>query len=1619
MALKDAPTSVLLENVLSLIHQKLPKKSASLVECFVAKFYGNMASTDLHDRNDSDLYGAALSLWNALNQRTSTSPYIRVYNPELTRHGWQSPHTIVEIILQDSPFLVDSIRMALKRRGITAHMMLHQPLHLIRGNEGKISAILDLDNSAEQTSVETAFLIEIDHLTSEEQMEGLTAELNSVAGEVALAVGDWQPMLARLNEIIDELPKRKNPVGQAEVDSCVAFLKWVAAHNFTLMGYRRYDVKAVEGDHEILPQADSSLGLMKNSIKEVGQRLGNMPASARHAALSSDLLILTKSNSKSRVHRPAYVDYIGIKRFDEHGKVVGEDRFIGLYASSIYNTSATQIPLISHRLEHIMAASGHEKGSHAYKALLNVLETYPRDELIQAREEELLATGLGVLEMQERDMLRLFVRRDVYGRFFSCMVYVTKERYNTALRVKTQQILQKYFGSSEEVEFNVYFTEGVLARTHYIVRVNNNNVDVDVNEVQNNLIEAARSWDDRLDSVLLSHYGEARGNELRRRFSTAFPRAYKEDVLPGSAVADIMELDNLSEANPLGMLFYRAQEEENDRRVRLKLFHRTEPIHLSDVLPMLENMGLRVIGETPYQVRTPAGDIFWILDFSMLLHGEQPFDLEQSQQRFQQAFAAIWNKQLEDDGFNRLVLGAGLTGRQVSVLRAYAKYMRQTGVSFSQSYIEETLTRYPDIAQLLFTLFEQRLDPAGKQDTKVPSQDAKASAKLHEQLAAKLDQVANLDDDRIIRRYVEMIDATLRTNYYQLDKAGNIKPYISFKLAPSSITDMPLPLPKFEIFVYSPRVEGVHLRWGKVARGGLRWSDRKEDFRTEVLGLVKAQQVKNTVIVPVGAKGGFYCKQMPAGAPRAVIQEEGKACYRLFIRGLLDVTDNIIGGEVIPPKSVVRHDEDDYYLVVAADKGTATFSDIANEISLEYGHWLGDAFASGGSVGYDHKKMGITARGAWESVKRHFREIGVNCQTTDFTCVGIGDMAGDVFGNGMLLSEHTQLVGAFNHMHIFIDPTPNAAKSFVERKRLFELPGSSWDDYNRELISQGGGIFLRSAKSIKLSPEIQTLLGTDKASMAPNELIKALLCLNVDLLWNGGIGTYVKSSRESDAEVGDRSNDVLRVNGRDLRARIVGEGGNLGFTQLGRVEYASQGGRINTDFTDNVGGVDCSDNEVNIKILLNQLVAAGDLTLKQRNQMLYEMTDDVAQIVITNAYRQSQSISVTSFRGAEQLKEQQRFIQGLEREGKLDRALEFLPSDEELSERMAAGQGLTRPELAVLVAYGKMVLKEQLNCPEVTDEPFLANMLVTSFPAKLQQQFGAALAQHPLRGEIIATRVANMLVNDMGLNFASRMKDETGASVAEVACCFAMAREVFGLNQLWRDIEGCDNLVGAETQLELMFYSRRIVRRATRWFLRARNRSWSINENIAFFRPAFETLGKHLYEVMDESEVAEHQQAVAALVAKQVPQAIARQVAHMSSLFSSLDLAQIAAEHKTDILRAANVYYRLGAKLDLHWFLDQINHQPVGNHWQAMARASFREDLDWQQRSLTSVVLEGCKDQGECATILADWISEHEQLLSRWTHMLADFKTTSTHEFAKFSVALRELNLLQLNCRAL
>ncbi|MDO6635952.1 NAD-glutamate dehydrogenase [Pseudoalteromonas carrageenovora] len=1608
MTRNEGQASVILDNVCKLIQKKVHADNVLLVEKFAKALYSNMSKEDLAHRNDSDLYGAALSLWNSLEKNTTDDAFIRVFNPEVAKDGWQSSHTIVEIITKDMPFLVDSVRMAMTRENIASHLLLHCPLKIQRDSDAKISGLSNLKAEQESTSTKTVFFIEIDRQTDTSVIESFKKELESVLVDVSIAVDDWQPIRKKLVSVIKELPKRHHKKSKHEISETTEFLDWLAKDNFTLMGYREYELCPVQGDYQLKGKMDTSLGLMKNSTEEHSRLLSELPEVARQEARSSNLLILTKTNSVSRVHRPAYIDYVGIKRFDDEGNVIGEDRFIGLFSSSFYNNSAADVPVLKSKINRIMDMCDFAKGTHAYKAVLNILETYPRDELVQARESELLEVAMGVLQVQERDMCRLFVRKDAYGRFLSCMVYVPRERYNTALRRETQDILANAFNSDDKVEFTTYFSESTLARTHYTVRVTDNNIEYNVKDIENNLVEAARTWEDKLQSALLESAGEARGNDLNRKYCNAFARSYKDEVLPSAAVVDIEKLELLSDENKLEMLFYRPQEEANSNIVRLSLFHKDEPIHLSDVMPMLENFGLRVVGETPYSVKTSDGRINWIMDFSMLIDSKGMADFDKISARFRAALTNVWGNRLENDGFNRLVLMGGLTGREASILRAYAKYMRQIGVTFSQSYIESTFANYPNIAAQIVNLF------AKKFSVKSPA-SAKTLEKLSTQIYLELENVANLDDDRIIRLYVDMIVATLRTNYFQKDDAGQFKSYVSFKIQPSLIPDVPLPLPAFEIFVYSPRVEGVHLRYGKVARGGLRWSDRREDFRTEVLGLVKAQQVKNTVIVPVGSKGGFVCKQLPS--EREAFIKEGQECYKIFIRGLLDITDNIERGEIVPARDVVRHDEDDAYLVVAADKGTATFSDIANGIANEYNFWLGDAFASGGSVGYDHKKMGITAKGAWESVKRHFREMDIDCQTTDFTVVAIGDMAGDVFGNGMLLSKHIRLQVAFNHMHIFIDPNPDAATSYPERERLFNLPRSSWEDYNKELISAGGGVFSRAAKSITLSPEMKKMLGTKKASMTPNELMKASLMMNFDLLWNGGIGTYIKHSKETYADVGDRANDALRINGKELGAKIIGEGGNLGATQLGRIEFAAKGGRVNTDFIDNVGGVACSDNEVNIKILLNGLVAEGDLTRKQRDELLYSMTDEVSELVLKDCYRQTHTISITQSKGASTLKEKIRFIHALEKEGKLNRAIEFIPSDEELAERAAAGKDLTRPELSVLVSYAKMVLKESLVTEEITENPYYRQLLVKSFPRPLREKFNDAMNNHPLRKEIIATKLANNIVNDMGLNFMVRMHEETGANEAEIALCYSIASEIFEMRDTWSSISALDNKIPASVQTEMLYQLRRTVRRATRWFLRHRNKALTIEQSIEYFAPVFKDLSENLNSYMVEKENERIVVESDKLAQSGVPEDIAKRIVSLSSLFSVMDLAEIANSSSKNISMVSNTYFKLGARMGLHWFLDQITHQPVANHWQALARSSYREELDWQQRTLSEVVLNSFEgDDNDVDKQIDQWMDSQDLLLQRWKQMLAEFKTSQSHDFAKFSVALRELMLLSHNC---
>jgi len=1609
MALVNGLPSVILKNVAELIHLKVPKSIAPLVDEFSKLLYGNISPLDLHNRNDSDMYGATMSLWNSLNDHKINKPVIKVFNPEVSKHGWKSNHTVIEVVVEDMPFLIDSLRMALGRLGLTPHLMLSSPIKVIRDNQNKITNLSSTSNiDFKETSIETALIVEIDRITEKTLFEKVVKELQSVVSEISLTVTDWQLMQAKLCDAISTITNSTHTCSKEEYSDTVDFLNWLLSDNFTFMGYRSYDIESIEGDITLTAQNNSSLGLMKQSKGSKEKLLSTLGEEAREIALGNNILVLTKSNSRSRVHRPALLDYVGIKRFDKKGNVLGEDRFIGLFGSAYYTDSALNLPLIKSKVASVSQSSGFTKGSHAYKALINILETYPRDEILQSSTPTLLNNVLGVFQMQERDYTGLFVRRDPFNRFYSCMVYVPRERYNTKLRIQTQALLKEAFGSNEEVEFTTYFSESAQARTHYLVRVNSTKADINVKEIERNLNEAARSWDDKLASALNAHLGEALGKTLSRKY-VHFPQAYKDEVLPGSALVDIEKFERLTPENDLEMLFYQSQEESTDSRlVRLKLFHLGEPIHLSDVLPILENFGLRVIGESPHSIKTADGDTYWILDFSMLLTGTRKFNLEKVQSLFQDAFAKVWVGKLEDDGFNRLILGAELGGREVSILRAFAKYKRQIGGTFSQNYIEDTFSRYPNIAKLIIKLFNLKFNPDGKA---LP----KTIKKVEDDIETSLEKVANLDDDRIIRRLVEMILATVRTNYFQLDNKNEEKPYISFKIRPKLISEIPQPVPEFEIFVYSPQVEGVHLRGGKVARGGLRWSDRREDFRTEVLGLVKAQQVKNTVIVPVGAKGGFVCKQLPQGS-RDEIFAAGKECYKTFIRGLLDITDNIVAGEIVPPTRVVRLDEDDPYLVVAADKGTATFSDIANGISDEYNFWMGDAFASGGSVGYDHKGMGITAKGAWESVKRHFREMDIDCQTTDFTCLGIGDMAGDVFGNGMLLSKHIRLQAAFNHLHIFIDPNPDAASSYKERERLFNLPGCSWEDYNQELLSEGGQIYSRSEKSLKLTPQIKKMLGTQKQTMAPLELMQALLMMPVDLLWNGGIGTYVKSSKESHLDVGDRANDSLRINGCDLKAKVVGEGGNLGLTQLGRIEYAAQGGRLNADYVDNVGGVDCSDIEVNIKILLNSLVKNGDLTVKQRNKLLYDMTDEVSEMVLDDCYRQTHSLSITAMRGGSQLKEQIRFIQDLERKGKLDRALEFIPNEDEIAEKLVKGTGFTRPELSVLLAYNKMVLKEDLVCPEITGNAYYDTFLINNFPKKLQQKYLSEMQNHPLRAEIIATQLANAIGNDMGFNFVNRMFEETGATVAEIANCYTVASNVFGMSDIWKKIEALDNKISTTIQTEMLFQIRRTVRRATRWFLRHRNKTINVAESIAVYRPIFVDLSENINDYMVEEEVSELKSAEADLVKANVPVDIANYVAKLSSIFSTMDITDLTLEDNRDVNFVANVYFELGARLEIHWFLNQITKQPVLNHWQALARSSYREELDWQQRSLASVILRTDTESKDTGTLLDIWFTENKQALERWHHILSEFRIGETHEFAKFSVALRELMLLSLKC---
>ncbi len=1595
---------------------------ADRLGALLTAYYRHVAFEDLADRAEVDLYGALASQYKLAASRPQGVALIRVFTPNVSEHGWSAGgHSVVELITDDMPFLVDSATMALSAAQHTVHAVFHPRFDVVRDITGELHSVQVADDrhvpiedtglsmravgESDELIRESWMHIEIDRVGDQSEIEAIETHLLDVLRDVRESVEDWPRMQSRALDIVAEL-ENQPPVGldETEVESGRTLLRWLVDNHFAFLGYREYSLVEEGADLALAAVPGTGLGILRADQRQ-SKAFSQLPDAVKERAKEKKLLVLAKANSKSTVHRWAYLDYVGVKTFDDDGQVVGERRFLGLFSSATYTESVLRIPILREKVDQIMEIVGIDERSHAGKTLVNILENYPRDELFHTPVEELAPIAEAIMLTRERRQLRLFTRRDTYRRYLSCLVYLPNDRYNTTVREKLAGILKEALGA-ESVEFSARVNESQMAQVHFVVRPGHGDLipEFDTRELENRLAEAARSWRDDLVSAVVTDLGEESGTRLARQYLHSFPEAYKEDFSPRTAAVDLARLEAIDGDEGIDLALYERLDAERGE-ARLKIYRIGPPLSLSQVLPMLSSMGVEVVDERPYEIEGLPRETY-LYEFGLRYGRALP---TKARDAFQDAVLAIWNGFNEVDGFNALVLEAGLTWRQATVLRAYAKYMKQGNSPFAVDYIEGALRANADITRLLVQLFEARFDPT-------PADDGRAAdlEKIEGKIGRALDDVVSLDHDRILRSYLTHILATLRTNYFLRDDAGDVRPYMSFKLEPSEIPDLPMPRPKFEIFVYSPRVEGVHLRFGAVARGGLRWSDRRDDFRTEVLGLVKAQMVKNTVIVPVGAKGGFFCKQLPDSGDRDAWMAEGIACYKTFICGLLDITDNLVEGTTVPAKDVVRLDGDDAYLVVAADKGTATFSDIANGVAKEYGFWLGDAFASGGSVGYDHKAMGITARGAWVSVQRHFRERGIDTQTQEFTAVGIGDMSGDVFGNGMLCSEHIRLVAAFDHRDIFIDPTPDAARSFAERQRLFELPRSSWQDYDKSLISDGGGVFARSAKKIPLNDAIRDAIGIDESidSMTPAELMRAILLAPVDLLWNGGIGTYVKASTETNADAGDKANDAIRVNGEDLRVYCVGEGGNLGITQLGRIEYArlgrdGQGGAINTDFIDNSAGVDTSDHEVNIKILLDKVVHDGDLTEKQRNKLLAEMTDEVADLVLRDNYEQNLALANAAANARGLLHVHEAWIRRLERDGTIDRELEALPSTREVKRRMERKQGLSEPELSVLMAWTKIVLAQELVESDLPDDPFLKADLFAYFPGPMQADYNEQMLAHPLRREIIVTQVVNDLINGAGMTYWPRLSGETGASAAELTRANFVAREIFGSLPLREEIQQLDNELGAAVQTQMRLEMRTLVERASRWLVTNRRPPMASEEVVDSFAGPIQSVMGELPELLSGRELESFNRRRDVLVRARVPEDLAAKVAVLHPAYVLLGLHEVATREDLDLAAVARLHFALGERLGIPALVGRIVSLPRDDRWQTMARAALRDDLYTVHAGLTAQVLGSTPAEAGPEDRIGEWEAANGVVVDRAATTLQEITADDAADLARMSVGLR------------
>jgi glutamate dehydrogenase len=1559
---------------------------------FAGAVYKNVDAEDLAERTPEELYGAVQTQLRLAQSLPQGKAQVKVFTPTVAANGWSAGgHTVIGVITNDMPFLVDSVTMAINAEQHAIHLLVHPVLAVRRDVTGELVEVLPVE-SAESTPEfhrESWMYVEIDRVPPE-QLEAMVSRLKKVLSDVRESVEDWSRMHQQIDRIIGDLRENPPPIPADDLERGIALLEWLSNDHFAFLGYREYDLERVGDEEHLIAVPGTGYGILRADPK--GPRV--LPPNAAKHARDKELLVLAKANSRATVHRPVHLDYVGVKRFDKDGNVNGERRFLGLLSSAAYTDSITRIPLLREKAQLLLDRAGFEPTGHDGKALLDVLETYPRDELFQTSVDELLPIVSQVVHSRDRRQLRLFLRRDRYGRFFSCLVYLPRDRYNTTVRERIAEILKQAL-NGESVDYTAHVGESSAARLHFVVRPRPGEdiPEPNVEELERRCAAAARSWRDDFTSAVVAAYGEEQGSQLARVYAGCFPESYKEAFLAASGAVDLGLIESIQGDEGIRLSLYE-QPDAPPGVVRLKIFRVGSPLSLSDVLPLLSTTGVEVTDERPFPLEGLDKPTH-IYDFGLRWPGEFP---EGARERFQDTITAVWDGRNEGDGFNALVLRAGLTWRQASVLRAVAKYMRQGGTPFAQDYIEGALNGNVEITRRLVALFETRVDPSsGPADS---PQRQESCARIQGEIQELLDAVSSLDHDRILRSYLTTINATLRTSYFQTDADGQPLDRMSFKIDPMQIPDLPEPRPKFEIFVYSPRVEGVHLRFGKVARGGLRWSDRRDDFRTEILGLVKAQMVKNTVIVPGGAKGGFFCKQLPDSSNRDAWLNEGISCYKCFISGLLDITDNLVDGEVVPPNDVCRHDGDDPYLVVAADKGTATFSDIANGVSNDYGFWLGDAFASGGSAGYDHKAMGITARGAWVSVRRHFREMGIDSQKEEFTCVGIGDMSGDVFGNGLLCSETTKLVAAFDHRDIFVDPSPDAKVSYRERRRLFDLPRSSWQDYDKSLISKGGGVFSRSAKSIPISEEMKQVLGIEDDHLTPVELMRAVLRAPVDLLWNGGIGTYVKGADESSSDVGDKANDAIRVNGVELRASCVGEGGNLGFTQRGRIEYAlhggmpdpldpdeRQGGRINTDFIDNSAGVDTSDHEVNIKILLNGVVTDGDLTTKQRNALLAEMTNEVGNLVLIDNYEQNLALASSVEQSAALLHVHEDWMRRLERDGILNRELEALPSRREVAARIERKQGLTTPELAVLFAYTKIALEEKLLESDIADDDFLRGLLISYFPVQMRQDYRAVMEKHRLRREIIVCQVVNKLVNRAGISFYHRLAGETSANAADITRANFVARELFGADRLYRDISAYDNQISAAAQTRMRLELRTLVERASRWFLNNRVLDEGTEEVVSRYEVVVEQVTAQLPELMVGAELEAYESRRDTLVGRGVTRALAQEIAVCPPAYMVLGIVTNAARIGMDPVEVGRRHFEVGEQLGLPALVNRILALPRNDRWQTMARAALRDDLHAVHAQLTAQTLEGEPLTGDhvakAVTTLSEICSDDDADLAR------------------------------------